>query len=296
MNNYQIKIIENKENFDAIFSQFSEASLISKGPDLHFVGFDCEYIDGTNYPESFKSCDKWVLNVSKIAVCKIQIATKDLCLIIDLCKFDGVLPDQLITILKSESWIKCGVGISNDMAYISENYLLGQCNGAYDMKILAVLAKIESPNLEQIYSKMYNTDYEKVKRFSTSDWSKDMTIDMVKYASEDAYISYMIGSKFFHTLKVSLMNTFYTNENMVKQTPNINVDVNKNNWIGKIQEHCQKNKLCLPEYKSVTNTNHEYAFAIECNIDALIVRGHGNTKQDAKQDAANNMYKQMHIS
>jgi hypothetical protein len=183
--NYQIKLIENIESFNAIYLQLSDASLIYKNPNIHFVGFYCEYISESNYPDRFKESLNWVKcnDRYKNAVCKIQIACDNLCIIIDLIKFNNNLPQNLINILTSDSWIKCGVSVSTDITYISYNFQLGQCSGVYEMKTLATLANCKNPNLENIYSKMYSTNYEKTKRHTISDWSSDMTIEMAKYAS-----------------------------------------------------------------------------------------------------------------
>jgi len=295
---YQVRVIENKESFDVIYPTFSEGSLLTRNPDTHFIGLDTEYICETNFPDLFREGIKWINNKyqGRIAVCKLQISTADLCLVIDLCKFDGILPQNLINILTSDAWIKCGVGISNDLLYLSNNFQLGQCNGGYEMRTLALLAGFDNPSLENIYSRLYNTDYEKVKRYSCSNWTNDMTIEMVRYASEDAYISYMIGIKLFQTLKTSLSSTFAsfkTNDDhkMEKRLADVTIDgVNKINWIGRLQEFAQKNKFQIPIYESTESDNTEFRFCVICQFENFIQNGYGNNKQEAKQDASLKMF------
>jgi hypothetical protein len=293
MNSYQIKLIENKESFNNVYNKLYEQSIILKNPDIHLIGLDCEYIDGSNFPDSFSKAKNWVKQLDKIAVCKLQIAAGNLCLVIDLCKFNGELPDQLVHILTAESWVKCGIGISGDMMNISYNFMLGQCNGVYEMKLLAQLAGIDTPNLEHVYSTLYNTDYQKVKRYTLSDWSQDMTMDMVKYAAEDAYVSYLIGSKFFQIMKGVANNTF-SGLKVVKPSCEISLDViEKENKIGELQEYCQKNKLNLPVYTTIKSHEPNYTFCINCKMGEINVQGYGNNKQDAKKMAAYKMLKRI---
>jgi dsRNA-specific ribonuclease len=150
MKNYDIMVITSKVQFDSIFNDFKESAKISSNPHIYMIGLDIECISKDNN-KSFDKCLQWVNQADTIASCKLQIASKTHCLVIDLCKFEKILPENLIKILTSESWIKTGVGISKDLDTLSYNFLLGQCNGAIDVKTYASIYGINNPNLADLY-------------------------------------------------------------------------------------------------------------------------------------------------
>jgi len=206
---HKISVVTNREQFNSLFNEFRDSAKISENPHIFFIGLDIEYICKDNNPTSFSKCLSWVKNAdNKIAVCKIQLATNTMAMVIDLCKFERDLPQNLIKILISDSWIKTGIGISNDLSYLSINFDLGQCNGGIDLKIIAQLRGCQSPNLFDLYQSVADFKYtdfvEKHKKKSgldgRIDWSMDMTFEQIEYASMDAIMSYKVGKYFIDAI------------------------------------------------------------------------------------------------
>jgi len=303
MDSYKIIIIDNIDQFNKNFNLLYETSLISETSNgIHIIGLDCEYLSRINYPESYNNAD-WCINKNdSVIVCKLQIATNNLCFIIDLCKFGKLLPDNLICILKSESWIKFGVGISNDIDILSYQYNLGNCNGVFNASILYRFFGFQNPSLENLYN-LFSKDPFKKLEIEKRDWSAEMTISQVKYASEDAIASYLIGIELLNSMKnsFSILLKKYENQtdNIMDHNQVIEIPLSDENYVGLVMEYVQKNKLKPPIFNFEFNNNAK-TFVCTCIMDvndSLIEcksEKYGN-KKDCKQNVCKKVISQLGI-
>lgn len=291
MNDYKILIIENIDQFNKNFNNFYELSLsgdISNG--IHVIGLDCEYISNSSHPESYNNAD-WCINKNEfIIACKLQLATKNICMVIDLCKIGKNLPGNLITLLKSESWIKCGVGISGDMDLLSYQYNLGNCNGVFNASLLCKFCGFSNPNLENLYNIFSkNQDVFKKQDVKNRDWSQDMSLTQIKYACEDAIASHAIGTELLVNLKNSVSSL--QNKNMIKNENKmesaIEIMVSNENYIGKLLEYAQKNKFKQPQFDFDLDSSKNFycVCKFESNNKEICFRSDGfPNKKECKQD------------
>jgi hypothetical protein len=288
---YTIRIVENHEQFGDIYEDLTLRTLENEKNGIHIIGLDCEYTQNTTIIEN----SDWTIKKNNNLVCKLQLATKDLCIIVDLCKFKKILPNKLVQILKSESWFKVGVGVCQDLENLSFQYDLGQCSGSINCNMLARYANIDYPNLENLYNLFYknNQQFKKLD-LEDRDWSKDLTTNMIKYACDDAHISYMIGIQFLKIMYSSLNIVLNSNncdnkykKNKIKDKIKDNiiiVDTQPENYIGLLTEFCMKYKLRLPIYDFVKDNKNfickltfEYG---EFNSESF------TNKKDAKQNVS----------
>jgi hypothetical protein len=304
-----ISVIQSSDQFNLIFDEFKKSAKITQVSsctgDTFLVGLDTEYISKDNSPESFGKCSDWVIQADKIAICKLQLATGTMCLVIDLCKFNRDLPDNLIKIITCDSWMKVGVGISNDLRYLSYNFNLGQCSGGIDIKNFAQLRGTSNPNLLDIYISIDGSVSSRVRKIKSKDfnvdWSKDMTIEQIEYAGTDAIMSHKIGQYFidgitrspqFDKLKCDGDTSSNDNDNKNKSKNRetiITVPFMDRNYIGILQEYCQKKKVGLPTYKEVSCDGSAYKFKISCKLGLNTMYGFGSSKKEAKMMAAEKM-------
>lgn len=187
-----LHIIESSEQFQKYFHLLKKSASIGSTPNVFVIGFDIEFFDRAHYPNSFEKSLEWVINNSKseIIACTIQIATKDICLVMNLVKMKYPLPKNLIKLLTNEAWIKVGVGIELDLKILSNNYELGHCSGGIEMRNIALLAHHTTPNLENLFSQ-FVTPYKK-RTHSIHDWSIELTREQILYAGFDAIMSYRL--------------------------------------------------------------------------------------------------------
>jgi hypothetical protein len=207
-------------------------------------------------------------------------------LVVDLTKFNKILPNGLIEILTSGNWIKTGVGIDLDIQYISDNFGLSQANGIVDIKTYALLSGISNPNLEFLSGiEKPETNY--------NDWSLPITLNNLKYAGSDAFCSYNLGKQF---LKIS--SNVFSNKR-INSTENINkistTLSNETNYVGLLQEYVMKNCtnrtiVELPRYTDFEADKKTHLFAVECKVKQTIGHGIGQNKMTAKQNAAKDVY------
>ena len=198
----KIYVITKKEEFDRVHDEFKTSALIKTNPNIYHIGLDIEYICKANFPVSFAKCTKWVKKaMDELAVCKLQLSTDKITIIIDLCQFcdNQELPDNLIKILKLESWIKTGVGIYNDIIYLSNNYCLDQCNGYYDLKIIGQLKDINC-SLIGLHNRISGDNNKKDYSNTICDWSQKLTEEQIKYIVQDSYMSYIVGKCFISNI------------------------------------------------------------------------------------------------
>ena len=306
---HKIIVIQTIKQFNDIYNEFKESAKINFSEnkyanDIFLVGLDTEYISKDNNPKSFDNCLNWIEKADKIAICKLQLATKQMSLVIDLCKFNKILPENLIKIITTESWIKTGVGISNDLKYLSYNFNLAQCNGGIDIKTFAELKGCTNPNLLDIYTNISNGMYKdhvkknkKINKQQIIDWSLDMTIEQVEYAGMDAYMSYIIGEYLITGLikypqfdKFRIILDKDDNDNNINTYNDkqllVTTSLSCKNYIGLLQEYSQKTKLKLPIYQDENCDDINYKFKISCNFKDLTTYGFGNNKKEAKTASA----------
>lgn len=285
-----IDYIDNINQFDLKFNQFKDNSRISTYPSLYHVGLDCEYITQSNYPDSFEKSREWInKSTTGVAICLIQIANSKECLVIDVTKFNKVLPNGMVEILTSGNWIKTGVGIDLDMHYIQDNFNLNQCNGHIDMRTHAILSGVNNPSLE------FLSGVSKPDGIGKRDWSNHITTQNLKYAGSDGFCSYNIGKQF---LKVS--SNAFSNKKTILHTDLItgNISVKSDtvtNYVGLLQEYLMvktinKTLIELPKYTDYEADRKTHLFAVECRIKQMVGHGVGQNKMTAKQNAAKDVY------
>lgn len=304
MNSHNIIIVTSREHFDNIFGEFKESAKINSNPEIFLTGLDTEFITKSNNVASFSKCSSWTLKADKIAVCKLQLATGKMCLVIDLCKFETLLPDNLIKLLTSESWLKSGIGISHDLSYLSYNFNLGQCNGGIEMKTYADLCCIKNPSLTELYKMVTGKKISKTRdKTNEIDWATGLTVEQIEYAAMDAIMSHEIG-KYFAEDIVNKLVKFKSNNvsNCKNEEPSLIISTKfvEKNYIGELQEYAQKKYLKLPVYEEIT-PDKEYCskysldiknckqFNISCLFNDKHSFGFGDTKKQAKTMAAKNM-------
>ncbi len=322
-----INIIESIDSFIKVYPKLEKASIYYQDAStIRLIGLDCEMISKNNLIETY---EKYLLEHSEITpyndivICKIIIYTEGLCIIIDLAKFN-CLPKQLIEILKNDSWIKTGVGISNDFTILSHNYSLGMLVGSIELKNIGLLCGIQNPNLLELYKLLINDNQIAKSKNSSFDWSQELTLSQIKYARNDGYMSYIVGKKILQQLCPIIQNTIKQNiENNITQnitktknsrstssdddnlSDNGNVSENNNyddiliekmelndniNYIGKLQEHSQKNNIPLPKYEECGVLESSGQFKYNCFYQDHSISGVGKTKKEAKRQSAYLMY------
>lgn len=287
----QILFIDSNELFLEHFNQFKKDSQINNDshPIFH-IGLDCEFISKNNYPNSYEESIKWTQRRTyDISVCILQFANSKACLVIDMTKLGPILCTQLEEILKSGNWIKTGVGIDMDITYLSDNFQLGQCNGCIDLRTFGLASECQGPNLEFI-NDVYNFDpinKKQISAKSVNDWTQPLTVNQLKYASNDAIASYNIGSKLVNSFISSFKNDLKNyQESKTTKTIIVTNDIDIN-YVGKLQEIAQKNKLEFPKYlESLENG----AFTCECHFENISDIGYGQNKKMAKSESARKIY------
>lgn len=300
---YKIIVIQTVEQFNTIYNEFKESAKINfvESNEIYHIGLDTEYISKDNNPKSFSNCQMWLQKADKIAVCKLQLATNKMSLVIDLCKFNKMLPDNLVKIITAESWIKTGIGISNDLKYLSYNFDLGQCNGGIDIKQIAELKECHNPNLFDVFHNTSNNQYNDTikkhkKKFDpNTDWSNDMTMEQIEYAGMDAYMSYKIGEYLINgIIKYPQFDKLKSKIKMDQQIL-ISTPIAVKNYIGRLQEYTQKNKINMPIYQYQGHDLTTNKFQISCTVQNITTNGYGANKKDAKISAAKYMLKKLNI-
>ena len=324
-----INIIESIDSFIKVYPKLEKASIYHQDASIiRLIGLDCEMISKNNLIETYEkylSEHSEITPCNDIVICKIIIYTERLCIIVDLAKFD-CLPKQLIEILKNDSWIKTGVGISNDFTILSHNYSLGMLVGCIELKNIGILCGIQNPNLLELYKLLINDNQITKSKNSSFDWSQELTLSQIKYARNDGYMSYIVGKKILQQLCPIIQNTIKQNiENNITQnitktknslstssdddnlyssdngylSENNNYDdlliekmesIDNINYIGKLQEHSQKNNIPLPKYEECGVLESSSQFKFTCFYQDYCVSGFGKTKKEAKRQAAYLMY------
>lgn len=298
MNTY---IINSIQDFNQYFHIFKKSARCVSSNDIFIVGFDIEFICKANYPESFSKSYLWNINTThETSVCTIQIASESMCLVINLVKMGLPMPNNLIKLLTKTSWIKVGVGVDLDLTYLSNNFNLGHCGGAIDIKNLALLAKYKNPSLEFLFNQLVGSHNKKTATVINNccDWSRELNNEQLLYAARDAIMSIKVFNEMIkpsidnlikieqetntdNVLKINFANAHF--DNLLSESVNDTI-----NYVGLLNEIAQKERKEYPSYK-------EYVlgiktFKITCHFCNKITEGIANSKKDAKQIAAEKMY------
>jgi len=288
-------IIESAEDFYLNFKQFKESARIQSTPNIFLVGFDVEFIDYSNFPDSFKQSSNWTFAAEHKAVCLVQIATNDLCLVINLVKMNKNIPKSLFKLIKSDSWMKVGVGIESDLKDLSDNFLLGFCGGGVEIKNLALLAQIKKPNLEYLYSQFVASH--KKPKTSVCNWSLDLSKKELEYAATDAIMSFqlfkaIIQPSIDHMITVNKQNTDNDIKISFVNLQHRTNETNFVNYIGKLNEKSQRFQIPPPKYELINekrSDNNSITFKYSCNFNGKTTFGEGTNKKTAKNLSAKNM-------
>lgn len=292
-------IINNCDEFNNNYKLLKQNADTKSIPATYLVGFDIEFFSKANYPESFKKAHKWLYNLESDQVtCLIQIATKNLCFII-MVKNMPKLPSKLINIIKNDSWIKVGVGIENDLAILSQNYNLGHCMGAIEIKNIALLANFKKQNLEYLFNKLIGAHIKKTS--SICDWSKELTKDQLEYAARDAIMSLQLFNNIMEpTIKYledidqnSIQNNLLSiniiglNNSNKKEKIKENNNVNYIGMLNNISQELFKNNN-RPVY-NIDIKDDEPRFECKCIYNGNITTSRDTSKKKAKELAAKKM-------
>ncbi len=294
-------LVNSTDDFHKYYPILKEDACRGDSQKVFVVGIDTEFICQDNYPESFLKSSEWVEdNSCKMVVCVLQIASANVCMVINLVKMGKLMPDKLKKIITSDSWVKLGIGVENDLKILSSNYNLGYCGGALELKNIAIMALHPKPNLEFLYNQFVGGHVKKTN--SVHDWTTDFTGEQIMYAARDAIMSYQLGTSMLEpTLDVikskveidtsSKLEIIIDNQEVDTKKP----EVSKINHVGRLQEYAQKLKIPLPEYTCVNSTERNPSeFEVVCKFSTYNdTIGHGHNKKSAKTHSAKLMMEQI---
>ncbi|KAJ4953780.1 hypothetical protein NE237_030612 [Protea cynaroides] len=142
---------------------------------------------------------EWKPNSTAQRVSILQLCAGTRVLIIQLC-YLNVIPQSLKNLIADAGISFLGVGITEDIRKLSNDYGLG-CSSAIELGPLAsrVLRNPDYSNsgLAALASQVVGLNIEKSSSTVTcSNWANDpLTAEQIKYATIDAYASYLIGKK-----------------------------------------------------------------------------------------------------
>ncbi|OVA16741.1 3'-5' exonuclease domain [Macleaya cordata] len=161
-------------------------------PSLYDGNIDKKRVIGLDIEWNSNSND----NNDKVAT--LQLCYGDRCIIIQLLHLD-LIPFALSTLLIDQSISFVGVGITEDLSKLECDYGLESVPGI-ELGQLAdkVLGKqqFSGSGLVELACEIVGLSIEKPASASCSDWGlKNLTSEQIKYATIDAYASFVIGSK-----------------------------------------------------------------------------------------------------
>ncbi len=287
-----VYVIESADEFCSNFSRLAEDASTRNTENIHVVGMDLEYICKQNNPESFELSHKWIPGepLSGLVSCVLQISSTNVCFVINLVKMGVFLPKKLTNVITKGSWLKMGVGVEHDLKLLSENYNLGHCCGAIELKSVALVSKINQPNLLSLYSLFVGKPPCVKNTGGVRDWGTGhLTDEDLDYASWDAIMSYRVGMAmlFPHCKKTDVdipRNSHFVFQELVKHETGIYPKTP--NYIGLLQEYAQKLNAKLPVY---IDQKVDDLFYTKCIYESHETIGHGTSKKKAKCGAAMEM-------
>jgi hypothetical protein len=212
-------------------------------------------------------------------------------LVINLKDLGYPLPNSIINILTSESWIKMGVGISHDLKYLSESYNLPQCNGGVELYNMAVLANFERPNLLNLYRYFFGEEFDE-KRDTQSDphnWLKPLTEEQFSYVVGDTLMSYKIGMAVLEpAIRVLQSKKIEIVKHNFKTDRQINHD-----YVTRLQQYAQSRRYSLPNYIiTVVPNSHPAKVKAVCEWKEMtekVFECEDSNKKTVKQEVARQM-------
>lgn len=318
-NKMKVYYIKSVDEFNKYFKILEQSAIIKSehSSRIFKIGLDIEFISTANFPRVFVD---WIPNKkSKQITCLIQVATNDVVMIFNVVKMK-CLPKKLQKMITSQSWMKMGVNVENDLSILSENYNLGHCSGGIELQNLAIAAGIQRPNLVNIYNLLF--DANEKKGCSICDWSSDLSQESLDYAAKDAIISYQIGvaildpsinylcknskriKKFENEYSVEFVdidNPHKKNKKVIivddsDLSPDISDILNINgDCVSRLQMHSQKNNKKRPIYIFTKCKGHEQKYKCTCKYDGKMTTGEEIGKKKSKQLAAAKMCKKVNL-
>ena len=295
-------IINTFNDFHQYFNHLKDDAMMGDTQKIYVIGLDTEFICQDNYPESFEQSINWLENNTncKIAMCTLQIASNNVCMVINLTKMGKPLPKKLVTLLTSDSWVKFGIGIENDLRILSLNYGLGHCSGSMELKSLALMANHPNPNLEFMYNQFVGGHVKKTN--SIHDWTQDLTDEQISYAARDAIMSYQVGMTVLKPTLDNIQKVVETNisnklqikigNNGHKEDAILSTKIEKSNnarinYIGQLNEYLQNIKLPLPVYEfKADGSTTQKVFVVKCTCNGHVTTATGLNKRDGKNESA----------
>lgn len=305
-----ISIVNNQDQFSKLFPKFKEQSKISSNPDLYLIGLDCEFSSKANNKESFNKVN-WIDKTKcDTAICTIQIANQEQCIILNICEMKS-LPNIFQEIMTSYNWIKTGVGLNGDIDFIKLNFGLENMISCIDLKLFGELCGIQNPSLKNMYETFGFGILNK--NTSTFDWTKDLTLEQITYAGMDGFASFLLGQLFIKNMTQNIKGLIGSNKsiplvksNQIDTKPIITIDTKEQNYIGILQEFCQKNNYNLPEYtiEEYDVNVHPRKYICKCNFMRIVseneddykeTKSISTSKQTAKNECAKKMCQELYL-
>ncbi|XP_037038339.1 uncharacterized protein LOC119075879 [Bradysia coprophila] len=154
------------------------------------LSLDCEWV-----PPPFSP------NRRPIAL--LQLATcQGLCLLIRLCRI-RIIPTELRRILYNSDILKVGVGITQDVEYLHNDYGITVTN-TLDLRFMAETADCEPGGLAQMAAKYVNLTLDKARTNAQihKNWeSPEFTERQTKYAADDVFAGLLLFKYFAHKIQ-----------------------------------------------------------------------------------------------
>lgn len=280
--------ITTTSDFNTYIGLLEESARRGTVPDIFCIGLDLEYVNSKEFEKKgYKWEDlDWICNREVSCIpCILQMSTNEYCLVINLKEIGLPLPTKLSHILTCEAWIKMGVGISQDLTYLSQSYDLGNCSGALELKNLALLGHVKNPNLSNLYSFFFQELLRPKVESSCHNWLEPLTQDNFEYAALDAYMSFQIGQRILEPM----IARFKSNQVTVI-SHNLQPDNNNENYVSRLNEIAQKFNYPYPTY--ITNKPNNTSVEVICQWPDLTPQIFSNiniNKRIAKQESAKQM-------
>ena len=285
-------LIENVEEFGAIYEEFKTTSVVKNNPRIYHVGIDIEYITSDYYVSSYNNIKNQKDNNYKLKVCYINISNENMILLINIAKF-VFIPSTLRIIICSEHWIKTGVGIDLDIHYLMNIFGFNGTPAYIDIKTMELIkGTTTNPNLENLISIYLGEKYKKVSS-AVCDWSGKLDYKHYKYMIQDAFYSYALGREYIPTPK------YFEGKIFLDDTEEINIErLNiPENYTGRMVEYFQRIEKRFPEIQITTNLstprNENENFIAMCRYNDKLYSGIGRSKTESRQNLSKEFFDKM---
>ena len=199
---YRAYLVQTMDHFEEVMNKFERvANIYNSDPPTYVCGLDAEGVnidcDRVGF-ERVVASGIYAVSPKQIAITYIQLATKGMVVVIDLCRlladfisFKAALPSKLVKILTHSNWKLGGVGIGQDIHYLAESFNLGHCRGIIDLQPYAIMARLEKSNLHDLDRCVGGSG----KLTGHYNWTIPIRLksDAFKYACQDAIASYNLN-------------------------------------------------------------------------------------------------------